>query len=132
MTARFFDRQDAGNPLNGITLSSEDDIATVFEHARDREPFFCELLSDSGSMLLMGMGRERGCIQFTEPDNSHFRMAIEVAPLHQGKGELSFLMGGTRTPVPEQFALSLATERTIVRHFVRTGEMLPSISWVEI
>ena len=68
MPARFFDRQNRENPLNGTIILEGGAMEALIDAMRAREPFLAELVGDAGHNLLLGLGSADGCVQFSSVD----------------------------------------------------------------
>lgn len=91
----------------------------------------CELVSDRGSMLTVGIGKELGCVQHRATDGSPpYFMAVADNPGDAGFCE--FLVANTPTPVPRRFCLSMSHVVRIASEFFESGERSGEYEWEEI
>jgi hypothetical protein len=128
---RFFDRQDASNPLNGETFDRPEPLLDVLKRFANRKPFFCELVGQNGFNLLVGVGT-LGCAQYSPGDGS-LPYLMAVAPDTSPRQEVvEFFTGGTPSPVPGRYALPFSLVAEIVVCFQETGGLSKSVSWEEI
>src|SRR5205807_1365613 len=70
MSVRIFDQQDECNPLNGTVIADKEQLCRILESLRQRKPFFAELYDDNGYNLLIGIGEEIGCVQYSRADGN--------------------------------------------------------------
>jgi hypothetical protein len=133
MTAEFFDRQDERNPLNGCTVTTAAQLCRVMSvlDLATRTPFFAELIGVNGYKLLLGLGPNLGCVQFSAVDGSPpYLMAVNTTP-YCVERSLSFLIGGTPSPVPGRYLFPLHIISKIAERFVETGDRKDDIVWEE-
>jgi hypothetical protein len=132
MTIRFFDRQDKHNDLNGTTFSDPANLVAVLESLKHRPAFFCELVGDNSYNLLVGVGSQCGCLQYSLSDGRPpYLMAVDKKPAG-GSDYLDFLTGDTPTPVAGRYCLPFETVEKAAGHFLLTGERYPEVNWEEI
>ena len=130
MTLEIVDHQDPSSEVNGITVKTQDALAKVFISGQAREPFFCELLGSNGYKLLVGMGRDIGCVQHSSNDgNPPYLMAVLDGPQEE---EYEFLTADTPTPVRARYCLPIDKVMEIAAYFLLTGKRDLSIRWEEI
>jgi hypothetical protein len=127
MTAKFFDRNEAANPMNGCTVVSERQLLDLLDSYENRRPFFCELQGESHTLLL-GVG-PTGCIQYNDRNGSPPYLMAMIPDGQQRKGYLEFLMGDTPTPVLMRYALPLSRVKEVAVYFLESGKRSPSVSW---
>ncbi len=132
MRAEFFDRQDERNPLNGCTVTTSMQLGHVMSALGDRSPFFAELLGDNGYKLLVGIGPDMGCVQFSAADGSPpYLMAVSVIPSY-AEDHACFLVGNTPTPVAKRHILPVDVVWDIAEYFIETGRRKEDIRWEEL
>lgn len=132
MRSQFFDRQDPRNPANGRVITNSEELRSVLAAVRRRPPFFGELIGDNGFKLLLGLGRNEGCAQFSSADGSAPYLMAVGPSLNHRDGEVSFLIGDTPTPVPGRYCLPYEAVVDIADVFVQTGRRKSDVSWEEI
>jgi hypothetical protein len=135
MIARFYDRQNTSNPLNGLPVSRERPLADALESAFDRKPFFCELVGENGYNLLVGVGVRCGCVQYSKVDGGPpYLMALpKGSPLdEQGSGYMEFVTGDTAAPVSRRYCLTIGTVVDVAAYFCKAGERSQEVTWEEI
>ena len=133
MIVRFFDRQDSSNVLNGDVITSVEALAEILDGLRERDPFFCELIGDR-TKLLVGIGGEIGCAQFSATDGDPPYLMATVSDFSSTVDEefIEFLAGDTPSPVPNRYALPMDVTCAIAKYFLETGERSKAVSWEEI
>jgi len=134
MLVEFYDRENLGNSRNGDCFSKCDELLLLFEEFRSREPFFCELVGSNGFNLLIGLGNDVGCAQYSKSNGEPpYLMALAQPPLKEGKEEFhEFLTGGTPTPVENRYCISYYALTEIVSEFIESGDNSHQIDWKEI
>jgi hypothetical protein len=132
MAVRFFDTQDAGNPANGKTITSESELRELLNSLRYRDPFFCELVAPNASKLLLGIGSDIGCAQYGPSDGSPPYLMAAAATEQPADSYAEFLTADTPSPVPIRYCLPLKTTLDIAAYFVETGEPWPGTRWEDI
>ena len=132
MKAQFFDRQDPHNPMNGRTVSNSAELQSALVLQRDRLPFFAELIGENGFKLLLGLGRNDSCVQFSATDGSSSYLMAIASGTGDRVGEKAFLINGELTAVPMRYCLPFETVVDIADEFVRTGHRKAGLSWEEI
>jgi Immunity protein Imm1 len=132
MIVRVHDCQDQTSSVNGLVVTSDDQLLQVLDSFRTRDPFFAELLGDHGYKLLIGIGGTIGCAQFSRLDGEPpYLMAVapnRIAELDQ----VEFLAGNTPTPVPSRYILPFEKIMNIASQFRRTGKRSAEVLWEEI
>jgi hypothetical protein len=130
MTAIFHDQENPSNPLNGHRVASSE-VGQLLRSLQTREPFFCSLEADSGT-LLVGVGRELGCIQFTPKDGGPPYLMATTGSMEDDDEYVEFLSGGTPSPVPRRYCLPwLLVERTVAA-FLDQGVVPSDLEWEEV
>ena len=130
MNAVFHDHQDIANPLNGRAVTSSEAIR-LLRSLRTRDPFFCSLDADAGT-LLVGVGQDVGCIQFTPTVGGLPYLMAMSDPNESRDGYVEFLSGGTPSPVPRRYALPWLLLEQIVTAFLDEGAIPNDVVWEEI
>jgi hypothetical protein len=132
MKAVFNDMQDYSSSLDGAVVHDRQELFAVLDSARAREPFVCELEGDNGYKLMLGIGQEVGCVQYS-PSNGDVPYLMALAPGDHGDDEyVEFLCGNTPSPIPLRNILPFEMVKEIAAHFVETGERWPGVAWEEI
>lgn len=132
MEVRFFDRQSKTNPANGGTLSSREELEEIWEAAKKRTNFFAELVTDEGHTLLLGLGPEVGCAQFSSSGGEPpYLMAVARSDAGEGRF-IDFEMTNTPTPISERYCFPMHRLKDIAVYFLGTGRCSPGVTWEEI
>jgi hypothetical protein len=132
MMVEFFDQQDATNPLNGATLTTEVELSTLVEGLRSRPPFFCEFVGENGFKLLVGVGRDVGCVEHSSCDGDPPYLMATTNSVFNLNDCVRFLTGNEPTPVPRYYCLPMELVKQIANYFVETGERSVNVRWEEI
>jgi hypothetical protein len=132
MTVEFFDRQDKSSPFNGTKIATGAELSKVIDDLRSRSPFFCELLGANGYKLLLGVGKDGGCIQYSASDGSPPYLMVTTASETAEDDYFEFLIGNVPTPVPRRYCVSFDLMKKIAISFVQTGLRDSSVCWEEI
>ena len=128
MRAQFFDRQDDGNPLNGVELEEPQAIRNIVRSMQLRTPFMAELVGTNGHTLLLGLGSSDGCVQFSSSDGTPpYLMAVR--PNGEQEGAQDFLISSTPSPVPRRYCLPMQEVAEIAATFLENGERYPDVEW---
>ena len=132
MNATLYDRQESNSPLNGTKITHSDQLRSVLSTVRDREPFFAELIGDNGFKLLLGLGSNEGCVQFSSVEGDPPYLMAVAPRVDESKPERSFLIGNTPTPIPARFALPSEVLLSIAGEFIDSGGRSEMVTWEEI
>ncbi len=132
MALIFFDRQDLESPLNGTNLRSADELAAFLRKPPDRAPFFCELVSESGKSLLIGLDGESGCVQCCSAAGAAPRFIALARGAPQPGAATGYWLGETLTPIPARFRLTLDQLHVVAAVFLRTGGLDPDCTWLAL
>lgn len=129
---RFLDlQQEDANPLNG-SIIGPDELAAVLRSGSLREPFLCELTTNSETRLTLGIGPGEGCVQYSSADGEPpYLMARSAKELPAGE-EMEFLAGGTLTPISGRFRIPMELIEETAARFLATGERSENVEWEEI
>ena len=132
MKVEFFDRQDDLSPHNGKRITTAKELLKIFESSRNRKPFFCELVGENGYNLLVGVGREVGCVQYSSSNGDPPYLMVTSTGISEDSGDVKFLIGGTPTPVPKRYCVPFETVKKVVTCFIESGTQSHSVRWDEI
>jgi hypothetical protein len=132
VVVEFFDRQQTGNPLNGSKIATSAALSKTLDQWRDRRPFFCELLGENEYKLLIGIGNEVGCVQYSACDGSPPYLMATIERDTENNGYFEFLIGNTPTPVPRRYCIPFDLMKQIASSFIETGLPDSSIHWEEV
>ncbi|PHR87369.1 MAG: hypothetical protein COA78_37200 [Blastopirellula sp.] len=133
MNIEFHDREERNNPLSGQSFSSTDEVAALMDKLRTKPPFFCELIGDNGYNLMIGIGGDVGCVQYSARDGLPPYLMATAFSGNKSEGEyMEFLTGGTLTPVERRYCMPFNIVSEIVADFVRSGLASSAVEWEEI
>jgi Immunity protein Imm1 len=129
MVVEFIDRQDKTNSLNGVKISTGAELSKIIDDLRNRPPFFCELFGMNDCKLLIGLGQNVCCIQYSPSDGSPpYLMATSNSETYD-HDYFEFLIGGTQTPVPSRYCIPFDVMKRIAVRFVEMGLRDPNVCW---
>jgi hypothetical protein len=132
MIVKFFDMQDESNPLNGLIVGSDKELAQLLDGFRTRDPFFAELRGENGYNLLIGIGSTIGCVQYSHGEGDPpYLVALATPPISR-RDDGEFLAGDTPTPIPARNILPFEQVKQIAIYFRETGAPSPGVSWEEV
>lgn len=132
MKVRYVNRQDKSDPMNGAILADADKLAELLDNRRNNAPFIADLAGDNGFELMIGLGCNLGCAQFSRADGEPpYLMAVSPHPLPVAAGYVEFLAASTPTPVAARYIISFDELKQIARHFLDTGGRSDAVSWQE-
>jgi hypothetical protein len=132
MIVKFHDRQDIRNAMNGTSISDSVQVVALLEGLKERLAFFCEFVGEDGCNLLVGIGGDIGCTQYSRGDgNPPYWMATSSVTKAE-EGYVDFLVANTATHVPLRYCLPFDAVKDIVVYFQNTGLRNPAVNWEEI
>jgi len=131
MKVKYINQQDKSDPMNGTVITRADKLAELLEGRQNRTPFIADLIGDNGFELMIGIGGNFGCAQYSGTDGAPpYLMA--VSPQRRMKtGYVEFLVSNTPTPFAARYILSFDEVKTISLHFLETGDKSDVVSWHE-
>ena len=152
MKVEFMDMQDKSNPLNGTTIGSGQELASILDQLRHREPFGLELDGENGFSLTILLAETFGAVQYaaTGSDPPYFlAVAPDSPPLptsrkasphflafkadeEKGVPSPEFLVGGTGTPMPTRYCLPYDLVKGIALYFLENGARNPNLVWESV
>ena len=129
MIAVFYDTREASNPLNGTRIRNKEELRQILDSLPKAEPFFCKLEGENGYELLVGVGQNNGCAQYSRSDGEPpYLVALGTNDSDDAEC-LEFMIGNELTPVPQRRCLPFALAREIAAYFIETGDRSPDVSW---
>lgn len=132
MKVRYINQQDTSDPMNGSVVVDADKLAELLDGRRNKVPFMADIVGDGGFELLIGLGYEIGCAQFSRADGDPpYLMAVSPHPPPVGAGYVEFLAADVPTPVAARYIISFDELKQISRHFLDTGGRSDAVSWQE-
>ena len=132
MNVRFFDRQDESNPCHGDSVADVNWLMARIDELRQRPASFCELQADNGFNLLLGVGQDRGCAQYSAADGSPPYLMLVDENAASDQDYMDFLTANTDTPVSERYCAPIDRIKEVAKQFVVTGARSEQFMWEEI
>jgi hypothetical protein len=150
MKAEFIDMAK-GRPSHK-TVTTWNQMSSLLEESRSREPFLFELVGDQGHTLTVGLAKQVGSVQFAPTNgDSPYLEAVSPGspPLNEkearnpyaaairadelaGVVPIEFVCAGSATPIPSRYIVPYELVRKIVMDFLQTGQPSPEVFWEEI
>lgn len=125
----YKNQQDKLDPLNGAIISEAAKLSEILEERKNYPPFFIRLSGDNGFQIIIGIGGNVGCVQYSRSDGElPYLMAVPSIP-RLTTGDIEFLAGNMLTPVPARNILSFDELRKVVEDFASTGKRSSSVLW---
>jgi hypothetical protein len=132
MKVLYKNQQDKSDPMNGAVITEGAKLVELLDSCRNDPPFFARFSGDNGFKIMVGIGRDVGCIQYSRSDGEPpYLVALSVDCPTNGK-DVEFWTGGTATPIPARFILSSDELKQIALHFLETGERSDAVFWESI
>jgi immunity protein Imm1 of predicted polymorphic toxin system len=132
MIVSLHDCQDQTSSVNGLAVTSDDQLLQVLDSLRTRQPFFVELIGENGYELLVGIGGSFGCAQYGRSDGEPpYLVAVSSARITP-RDHIEFLAGNTPTPISSRYILSFQKVKEIASYFRATGTRSTDVSWEQI
>jgi hypothetical protein len=124
--------QDEANPGNNQLLKGWQQVSQLLGDLRaTQQPRMCQFTISSRGSLLLGVGRDFGCVQHSPEDGMPpYLMAVSKTSL-PAPDELEFEVGGTMTPIARRYLISIDQVAEIVQRFVTSGELSDAMAWEE-
>jgi hypothetical protein len=83
------------------------EVLNLLKSLRNRTPFFCELVGENGYNLLIGLGGDIGCAQYSGGDGEVRYLMAVAKEVPDTAAYTEILTGNTPTPVPGRYCLRL-------------------------
>ena len=129
MKVTYNNEQDELDPLDGCVIGTSGELANFLEDARIKTPFFARLSCDNGFELLVGIGANVGCAQYSRSyGESPNLMAVSRCPSMK-RGYIEFLAADTPTPVAARYIISFEELKEVILHFFQTGDRSDAVVW---
>jgi len=129
MKVRYDNEQDDTDPMNGVVIAECEKLSELLNWRRNNSPFFIRLSGTNGYEIMVGLGGDAGCVQYSRSDGEPpYLVAVSPHP-HMTSGDVEFLTGNTATPVPARNILSFDELKQIALYFLETGERSDAVSW---
>jgi hypothetical protein len=132
MKIKYVNQQDKFDIMNGEVITDEASLIDLLNRRRSCAPFFGRFSGDNGFELVIGMGGEIGCAQYSRTDGDPpYLVAVPLQP-RLTSGYVEFLTANTPTPVPARNILTFDELKKIALYFLETGERNDAFSWDSI
>jgi hypothetical protein len=129
MKVQYANQQDDSDPMNGTVIAESGKLEELLNWRRNKPPFFIRLSGANGYEIMVGIGGEVGCVQYSRSDGEPpYLVAVPPRP-HMTSGDVEFLTGNTLTPVPARNIVSFEELKQIAIYFLQTGERSDVVSW---
>ncbi len=129
MKVRYDNEQDDTDPMNGAVIANGGQLSELLNGRRSNPPLFIRLSGSNGYEMMVGIGVEVGCVQYSRSDGEPpYLVAVPLRP-HMTGGDVEFLTGDTATPVPARNIVSFDELKQIALYFLQTGERSYVVSW---
>jgi hypothetical protein len=130
---KLFDCSQVGIQRNveAISISAEQELRQVLEGFRQRDPGLVELVSAAGDRLMIGVGGEHACAQFTEA-SGELPYLMARGPSDDYDSHIEFSCGGTPTPIPLAYILPFSKMVDIAVDFFLNEHLPDIIEWEEV
>lgn len=92
MKVRYFNRQDKSDLMNGVEISESSKLAELLDDRRKNLPFIADLSADNGYELMLGIGADIGCVQYSRTDGEPPYLVALPAQQHVKSRYFEFLM----------------------------------------
>lgn len=129
MNATFHDLQDKHNSINGSGIRNKQELETLWQSFKERQPFFFELVCENGTTLLIGYGPDSGCVQHSTSDGEPPYLMAANNETMEDEPFVNFLAGNTATPIPRRFCLPIDRVKDIVQTFLMDGTRSSAVDW---
>jgi hypothetical protein len=129
MKVRYVNQQDKFDPMNRNVIGSARELAELLDQRRNRAPFMADLVADNGFELLLGIGPNVGCAQYSRADGEPPYLMAVSPERHMRKGCVEFFVSNTPTPVAARYILSFDQLKAISLYFFETGDRSNAVSW---
>lgn len=130
--ATFYDRNDPKAQMNGREIHDAEQLLDLFRSYRKGAPVLCELMGDAGYKLLIGIGRDVGCVQYSPIDGSPPYLMATGDNGARSNSFREFCIDGAPTQIPERHCLPMIVVEEIAIEFLASGKRSKSVNWEEI
>jgi hypothetical protein len=132
MSLIFQDLQQLNNPMNGMRINNESEMASLFQSLKTRKPFIFELHSSNRFMMTIGLAPDCGSVQFSSEDGlPPYWTAISENAVDD-EAFVEFLAGNTPTPISQRYCLPIEQVKVAVADFLFRGDKSEAVHWEEI
>ena len=128
MHVLYANQQDDLDPMNGTVIDGVK-LAELLDGRRKKPPFLARLSGENGFELMIGIGGNVGCAQYSRSDGELPYLMAESANSPIKSGGVEFLTANTATPIPARQILRFGELKEIALHFLETGERSNAVCW---
>lgn len=129
MKVRYDNEQNTTDPMNGKLISENMNLLELLDDRRREHPFIFRLSGDNGFELLVGLGLDLGCVQYSASNGDPpYLMAVSARPPMK-RGYMEFLTANTPTPFAARYIISFDELKEIALYFLQAGERSNVVSW---
>jgi Immunity protein Imm1 len=132
MSAKFFDLHNDSNPDNGAEIVDGLGAKTLLARNAKNPPFAAELISDSHTKLMLGLGPKIGFVQFSTADDEPPYLVAKLDSENMQTGITEFTIGNEPSEIELRLCIPLAVLLEVVAYFVETGQRSSIVAWEEI
>lgn len=102
-----------------------------FMDQQRKDSMMCQLISDNGYQLQIGIDGEIGCAQFLSVDSLP-PYYLAVTPIQVIEGTHHFDLGGSTTEMLSDNCLPFDLLKKVVLEFLQTGQKSELVKWEEV
>ena len=129
MKVWYINQQDDSDPVNGAVITGSEMLTALLNSRRSRPPFLALFSGDNGFEIMVGIGGNIGCIQYSRSDGkAPYLMAVSAHPPMKS-GYVEFLTADTPTPFAARYILNFDEVKKVALDFLKTGERSDAVSW---
>ena len=129
MKVVYRNQQEKDDPSNESVIESDAGLVKSLEQARNEKPFFVRLLGDNGFEVLLRIGGDFGCVQYSgSHGESPNLMAVSTRPPMK-RGYVEFLTSDKPTPGAARYIISFDELKRVVLDFLHTGLRSDAVVW---
>jgi len=117
----------------GTNISSEKHFLDIIDQIAAGRSAFCELFSENGYALSIGIRESFGCAQHNKQDwDPPYLVATTAEAQQRGDGEIVFFYQEEYTPMALRHCLPLELIKKVAVHFLNTGERSDAVEWESV
>jgi len=131
MKVTYENDEHQDDPDNGGDFSSISDVLRLLDEQPPyrRRPFSFHLINERGLWLTVGIERKFGFVQHEEDEGGPYFLALDRATAQVSTSNMEFMVGGTPTPIPGRFRVSVDKLKRIVQEWLTTGARSNEVEW---
>lgn len=111
------------------TVEDLDRLLDELENDAKEDPFLVELIRAGGESLSFGLGGPQTVLDYVPADLDPPYLQSHGVPVSDDA--LAFRLRGELSEFPPDAGVPTEMGREVLRHFLRKGELSPTISWRE-